>query len=151
MKLQEVKGPGIGEKAKNTESLRFVQKKAVIIASDPVGNHRHDKIQFRPQEHLHDGEWVGPIFPSKHEKNDSNDDSTVRDKETEKAKIRKAIGQVWCEHSLDGTADAPKVGHFKPGAIAGPHGNNNHEHGPVAELHRQHLGPAVHTHSSNES
>src|SRR5207302_4459574 len=151
MKLQEVKRRRIGEEAENTESLGFVQKKAVVIASDPIGNHGDDKIQFRPQEHFHDGEWVGPIFPSKHEENDSNDDSTVRDEKTEKTEIRKAVSQVRCEDSLDGTADSPKIGHFKPGAITGPHGDDNHEHGPVAELHGQHLGPAAHTHSPNES
>jgi len=146
MKLQEVKRPGIGEEAKNTEGLGFVQKKAVIIAGDRVSNHRDDEIQLRPQEHLDDGKWVGPIFPGEHEKNDSNDDSAVRDEKTEKAKIGKAVSEVRCQHSLDGTANSPEIGHLKPGPITGPHGDNDHEHGPVAELHWQHLGPAVDSH-----
>ncbi len=151
MKLQEIKRTRIGEEAENTESFGFVQEKAVIVTSDRVGNHRDNEIQLRPQEHLYNGKWVGPIFPGEHEKNDSNDDSAVGNEETEKAKIGKAVSEVRCEHSLDGTADSPKIGHFKPGAITGPHSDDNHEHGPVAELHGQHLGPAVHSRSPNES
>src|SRR5438067_6808756 len=146
MELDEVNRTRIGEETENTESFGFVQKKAVIVTSDRVGNHRGDKIQLRPQEHLYNGKWVGPIFPGEHEKNDSNNDSAVREEEAEKAEIGKAISEVRCQHSLDGTADSPKIGYFKPGAITGPHRDDNHKHGPVAELHRQHLRPAVHSH-----
>ena len=118
-----------------------MQEKAVVHAGQEIDRERDHKVDLGPKKRAHDRTGIGPEFVHEHQEHDANDDGGVRDEETDKAQIREPVTQVRGDDGLERPADAPEVGHFKPAPPAGPHGHDDDEHGPVAELQGQGLRP----------
>ncbi len=67
----------------------------------------------------------------------------MRDEEADEADIGKGVAQVRGEDGLQGSADAPEIGDFKPQRSSRPERDHDDDHGPVAHLHGQHLLPGL--------
>ena len=76
-----------------------------------------------------------------HEEKDANDDAAMCDEEADESRIAYAESEIRSDDGLEGAPDPPKISHFKPGAAPRPHRGDNDQHGPVAQLERQGLGP----------
>ncbi len=66
----------------------------------------------------------------------------MSDEETDEANIGKTVTQIRSKDRLQRSSDSPKVGDFKPAAIASPKSDDDDPHRPIAQLQRQHPVPS---------
>jgi len=144
VKLEQVNGPRVGEKTQERCGFRFVKQKPVILAGEEINREGDDEIKFSPQKRADNCDGARPKTVNEHEKNDSDNDSAVRDEETDEAQIRKTESQIRRNDGLKRSADSPKVGDFEPAPVSRPKRADDDDHRPIAQLKRQHFIPVIH-------
>src|SRR5881628_3743275 len=119
--LQEVQRSRVREKTQNGKRFGFMQQKAVVKASQFVGDERDHKIKLRPQPHAHDRHGIWPVSTGQHQENHADDNAAMRGEKTDETPVWKAKEQVWRENGLQRAANSPEVCHFEPALISGTH------------------------------
>src|ERR1044072_1425180 len=118
-----------------------MQQKSVIKIRQLVRNERNHEIELRPEKHPHDRHRIWPVSSRQHQEDHANDDPAVRCEKADEPPVWKTKRQVWREHSLQRTANSPKIGYLEPALISRPHRYDHDYHAPIAHLHWKHVLP----------
>ena len=112
----------------------------LLLSPDRPRARQRDKF---PAQHCSpEGAERWPKFTAQDQVNYSGHDRAVIEKKSEEPEIRKTNLKVWRDDRLQTAADSPKVTNLQPAPpIFFQQCDDDGDHRPIAQLHRQHLAP----------